>query len=126
MKLNPGIEKVGYPWIILGYNYQFWWILIFVADYYGRVMSLWPTAVQNSLYGTGIVKQIIKKQSQPKMSILLQKKIRNLKKIFCLVFIVSLLRMGYLYIQEKDFRITDLQNELRFEGKKLLFPKHLP
>ena len=57
------------------------------------------------------------KKTQPKMSILLQKKIRNLKKIFCLVLIVSLLRMGYLYIQEKYFRITDLQNELRFEIK---------
>ena len=111
MKLNLGIEKLGYPWdITINFDeFSYLWRLI----HYDRF--LWPSAVQYSLNGTGIVKQIIKKQTQPKMSILLQKKIRNLKKIFCLVLIVSLLRMGYLYIQEKDFHITDLQNELRFE-----------
>ena len=117
MKLNLGIEKLGYPWdITINFDeFSYLWRLI----HYDRF--LWPTAVQYSLNGTEIVKQIIKKQTQPKMSILLQQKIRNLKKIFCLVLIVSLLRMGYLYIQEKDFRITDLQNELRFEVKKHCF-----
>ena len=50
------------------------------------------------------------------MSILLQKMIRNLEKAFCLVLMVSVLRMMFLYIQEKDFRISDLQNELRYES----------
>ena len=50
------------------------------------------------------------------MSILLQKMIRNLDKAFCLVLMVSVLRMMFLYIQEKDFRISDLQNELRYES----------
>ena len=48
------------------------------------------------------------------MLILLLKKIRNLEKAFCLVLILSLLSIVHLYIQEKDFRITYLQNEVRY------------
>ena len=48
------------------------------------------------------------------MLILLLKKIRNLEKAFCLVLIFSLLSIVHLYIQEKDFRITDLQKEVRY------------
>jgi len=48
------------------------------------------------------------------MLILLLKKIRNLEKAFCLVLMLSLLSIVHLYIQEKDFRITYLQNEVRY------------
>ena len=50
-------------------------------------------------------------------SILLLKKIQNPKKAFCLVLIFALIRMVHLYIQEKDLRITDLQDELRYVSK---------
>ena len=42
-----------------------------------------------------------------------QREISNPKKTFCFVLIFALIGMVHLYVQEKDSRITELQNELR-------------
>lgn len=44
---------------------------------------------------------------------ILTRKIPNPKKTFGLVLMFALVGMVHLYIQQKDTRITELQNELR-------------
>ena len=42
-----------------------------------------------------------------------RREISNPKKAFCFVLLFALIAMVHLYVQEKDSRIAELQNELR-------------